>query len=174
MVARSRAGMLPVTWHPMEATRSGQLAGDVVGWHSALAGDDRAALIGHDWGAVTAYLIAAHRPELFRRIVTLAVPPATLVTSLAGRPAQLPRELPLLARQLRMSWYMFFQLLPGVSELALLRMIPRLWRAWSPGYDAWEDVPHVLAALPDPRHRTAALRYYRALLEPRNWKAPYV
>ncbi len=80
---------------------------------------------------------------------------------------------PLLARQLRMSWYMFFQLLPGISERALPRLIPLLWEAWSPGYAAEDDVQHVLAALADRRHRTAALRYYRALLLPWNRRAAY-
>jgi pimeloyl-ACP methyl ester carboxylesterase len=73
---------------------------------------------------------------------------------------------PLLARQLRMSWYMLFQLLPVISERALPRLIPYLWRSWSPGYTAEDDVQHVLAALPDAGHRTAALRYYRAFFLP--------
>jgi pimeloyl-ACP methyl ester carboxylesterase len=166
VVAPYARGYAPTDLAPDGSYEVAALARDVVGLHAALGGDDRAVLIGHDWGAVTAYLLAAYRPELFRRVVTLAIPPVELVAVIARRPARLPLELPLLARQLRMSWYMFFQLLPGISERSLPTLIPRLWEAWSPGYAAHEDVQHVLAALPDARHRTAALRYYRALLKP--------
>jgi pimeloyl-ACP methyl ester carboxylesterase len=173
VVAPYSRGYAPSDLAPDGSYEVGALARDVVGLRKTLGGDSRAVLIGHDWGAVTTYLLAAHRPELFRRVVTLAIPPVSLVASLAGRPAQLPRELPLLARQLRMSWYMFFQLLPGISERALPRLIPFLWKAWSPGYPAQDEVRHVLAALPDPGHRTAALRYYRALFLPWTRQAAY-
>jgi pimeloyl-ACP methyl ester carboxylesterase len=72
-----------------------------------------------------------------------------------------------------MSWYMFFQLLPGVSERSLSWLIPRLWAAWSRGYDAASDVADVLAALSGPGRATAALRYYRALFLPWMRSATY-
>src|SRR5215813_26829 len=56
----------------------GALAADAVALHEALGGDGNAVLIGHDWGAETAYPAAAHAPERWRRLVTLAVPPAGL------------------------------------------------------------------------------------------------
>jgi pimeloyl-ACP methyl ester carboxylesterase len=61
---------------------------------------------------------------------------------------------------------MLFQSMPWVSERALPRLIPRLWADWAPGYDAREDLADVFAALDTPERRTAALRYYRALLYP--------
>ena len=127
------------------------LARDALALREALGGDERAVLIGHDWGAVATYGAAG----AFRRAVTIAVAPPEVLVSV--------REPRLAARQLRMSWYMLFQQLPGISERALPRVIPRLWRDWSPGYDAREDVPAVLASLREPSHATAALRYYRAL-----------
>jgi pimeloyl-ACP methyl ester carboxylesterase len=63
-----------------------------------------------------------------------------------------------------MSWYFVFNQLPG-SERTLDRVIPKLWRDWSPGYDGREDVAHVLRALRDPGRRRAALRYYRNNLQ---------
>ncbi len=125
-------------------------------------GDDRSALIGHDWGAVAVHALAASTPERFARVVTLAIPPV--------RPPRSARDaiadLPLLVRQLGRSWYMFFQLLPGISERSLPWLIPRLWTAWSPGFDAAGDVVEVMAALHGPDRATAALRYYRALFLP--------
>jgi pimeloyl-ACP methyl ester carboxylesterase len=93
--------------------------------------------------------------------VTLAWPPAATLLSL--------RSAPLLAlRQARLSWYMLFQQLPIVSERVLPALIPRLWAAWSPGYDASEDLEHVGQSLHSRERRVAALGYYRALLQP--WK----
>ena len=43
--------------------------------HDALGGDERAVLVGHDWGAATAYGAAGHAPERWRRVVAMAVPP---------------------------------------------------------------------------------------------------
>jgi pimeloyl-ACP methyl ester carboxylesterase len=144
----------------------GALARDAVALHRHLGADAGAVLIGHDWGAVTAYVLAAQRPELFRRVVTLSTPPPRLLVSLARTPGRTLRELPGLARQALLSWYMYFQLLPVISEHALPRLIPTLWRTWSPGYEGGDDVVRARAALDPPERRTAALRYYRALLLP--------
>lgn len=63
-------------------------------------------LVGHDWGAAVAWLVAARRPELVRSLVALSVPhPGAMVA--AGR------------EQWRLSWYMGLFLLPGVAERQL-------------------------------------------------------
>jgi pimeloyl-ACP methyl ester carboxylesterase len=43
-------------------------------------------------------------------------------------------------------------------------VVPRLWRQWSPGYDADEDLEHVRAAIGAPERWKAALGYYRATI----------
>ncbi|MCW2777393.1 MAG: alpha/beta hydrolase [Frankiales bacterium] len=132
--------------------RAADLAQDVLALHAALGGDDRAVLVGHDWGAVTAYAVTAVAPDRFRHVVTLAVPPVQ---------ALLPPLPPLLlARQLRLSWYFAFNQLPG-AERTLGTVVPRLWRDWSPGYDGTDDVARVLASLDTLPRRRAALQYYR-------------
>lgn len=151
----------------------GALARDALALRRALAGDEPAVLIGHDWGAVTAYLAGSYAPGAFRRIVTMAVAPGPVLLAPLRSPQALARELPLVARQLRMSWYMFFQLLPGLSERSLPRLIPKLWADWSPGYDAHDDLLDVFAALAPPGHATAALRYYRALFLPWTRRGTY-
>ncbi len=157
VVAPFMRGYHPTGPAPDGAYQIGALARDALGVREALGGDGRAVLIGHDWGATAAYCAAVHRPGAFARVVTLAVPPPrAILATLSARPG-------LALRQLRLSWYMLFQQLPGVSEACLERLIPRLWAAWSPGYDAAEDIAHVWEALPSPAHRTAALRPYRAL-----------
>src|SRR5580700_6729929 len=53
----------------------GALIADTGALHQALGGDERAVLIGHDWGAITAYGAAAFEPNRWSRVVTGAVPP---------------------------------------------------------------------------------------------------
>ncbi|MFI5719224.1 alpha/beta fold hydrolase [Nocardia sp. NPDC051750] len=139
----------------------GALAYDAGALHHALGAPDDAVLIGHDWGALTANTIAAHPDCPFRRVVSLAVPP---VPAMRPRPATAARSVGAYLRQLRYSWYITFNQLPGVAERALDRLVPRLWHDWSPGYPAETDIAYALAAMPMGAHRTAALSYYRAFV----------
>ena len=113
-------------------------------------------IIGHDWGAMATYIAADHAPERWRRVVTMAVPPAG---SVAGGF--------LTYKQLQRSWYMFF-FQHGLADIAVgmndLAFIDGLWADWSPGYDASEDLPHVKDCLRDPANLAAAIGYYRATL----------
>jgi pimeloyl-ACP methyl ester carboxylesterase len=166
VVAPFMRGYAPTDLAPDGNYQVGALVRDVVESHVALGGDGRAVLIGHDWGGIAAYAGAAHARGRFRRVVVLAIPPMGDTLGLLLKPAWLAGNLPVLARQLRCSWYIFFQQLPGISEAALDKVIPRLWADWSPGYDATEDVARVFEALDSPARRTAALRYYRSLVQP--------
>lgn len=136
--------------------QTGVLALDACGLHEALGGGEDAVIIGHDWGAAATYGAAAWEPELWRKVVTLAVPPAAALA--AGF---------LTFDQLRRSWYMFFfqhPLADMVVTMDDLAFVDRLWSDWSPGYDATEDLAHVKDCLREPANLTAALGYYRATL----------
>jgi pimeloyl-ACP methyl ester carboxylesterase len=173
VVAPYMRGYAPTGLAPDGCYQIGALARDAADLHRALGGDEHAVLIGHDWGAEAAYAAAASRPELFRRVVTIAVPPGPVLLSPYRSVGGFIADLPLVSAQLRRSWYMFFQLLPVVSERSLGRLIPRLWRDWSPGYDAREDLEWVRCALAGPGAATAALRYYRAVFLPWMRSAEY-
>ena len=134
-------------------------AGDILDLHEALGADESAALVGHDWGAVAAWQVTATAPERFARYVAMSVPPPAAVVE----PLRSVGTLPIAARQLRMSWYFLFNQLPE-SERSLGWLIPKLWRDWSPGYDAREDLARVFEALRGTGRRRAALRYYRNTL----------
>lgn len=130
----------------------GALARDACRLHEALGGDPRAVIVGHDWGAMA----AGWQPNLWRRAVTLAVPPAGAM--FAGFASY---------DQLKRSFYMFFfqsPLAEGVVAADDLEFIERLWADWSPGYDARGDLPAVKDALRDPANLAAAIGYYRATL----------
>lgn len=139
----------------------GALMADAIALHAALGGDDRAALVGHDWGAITANALGANPRSPYARIVSMAVPPLELVDV---------RNPLVLLRQLRMSWYLGFNQLPLLPERLAEPLVRKLWRDWSPGYDAGQDVAHVLDALAGRANRAAAVGYYRALRTP--WRVP--
>ena len=162
VVAPYMRGYAPTDLAPDRCYQVGALARDAIEAHEALGGDRHAVLIGHDWGAVATYAVAAHSPELFARVVTLAIPPA----GAALRGIVAPPNLPLIARQLWCSRYMAFQQLPVISERSLDRLIPRLWADWSPGYDSTWDVARVREALAEGPNLHAAVGYYRAMLDP--------
>jgi pimeloyl-ACP methyl ester carboxylesterase len=131
------------------------LAADANALHDALDGDGEAVLVGHDWGAMTAYAAGTAAPDRWQRIVAMAVPPPAVAAGAFFRYAQVKR-----------SFYIFlFQ--TGLAELVVpaddLAFLDGLWRDWSPSYDAATDLSHVKAALRDPANLAAAIGYYRAM-----------
>jgi pimeloyl-ACP methyl ester carboxylesterase len=155
-VAPFTRGYAPTDLAPNDSYLIADQAADILALHTALGGDDNSVLIGHDWGAVATWAVTDREPSRFRSYVCIAVPPTAALVKVFTKLQTLPVGL----RQSRMSWYFLYNQLPG-SERGLDRVIPKLWRDWSPGYDAREDIAHVFHALPDPGRRRAALRYYR-------------
>ncbi len=66
---------------PIEAYNIFQLTGDMVGLVKAL-GEEKAFIIGHDWGAVVAWHCALLRPDIFPAVIALSVP---FLPRLAGK-----------------------------------------------------------------------------------------
>ncbi len=137
--------------------QSGVLGVDANALHEALGGDERAVLIGHDWGAAGVYAAAALEPSRWSKVVAMSVPCANAI----------PVAFLTQPRQLKLSWYMFFFQSP-LADLVVpgndMAFIDMLWADWSPGYDASDDLPRLKAALADPANLAAALGYYRATL----------
>ena len=134
----------------------GTLADDAIALHEVLGGDGHAVLIGHDWGAEAAYTAAVAAPDCWRRLVTLAVPPAALDPVLFSDYEQLKRF-----------FYIFlFRDSPGLAEKIVaadgMAFIRRLRQDWSPGFDAADCLEHVRESLADPASLSAAISYYRA------------
>ena len=134
------------------------IALDALALADALAPDDDAVLIGHDWGAIAAYVAVGHRPDRFSKLVTMAVPhQAALMARFLSTPEQLKR-----------SWYIFFFQTP-LAEMVVpmndFAVVDLLWRDWSPGL---VPDPAFLRSLKDtlgsPGSTEAAIGYYRAML----------
>lgn len=144
-----------------------QLAEDVLGWMDVL-GLRKAHLVGHDWGALMGYTLAALAPERLHSLVTLAVPhPKAAVAGLLTE-----------TEQLRNSWYSFFFQVRLVSDAALrwndFQLIEKLWSDWSPGW-AWpaEEMEALKRTFRQPGVARAALGYYRDFFRfwsPTNWR----
>jgi pimeloyl-ACP methyl ester carboxylesterase len=92
--------------------------------------DERAVLIGHDWGAVASYGAVASDPTAFRRLVAMAAPPAGALAAMFSY------------RQLKRSFYIWLIQQVGLPETVLLEpgFWESLWADWSPGYAAHEDI----------------------------------
>lgn len=116
----------------------------------AALGVERAHVVGHDWGAAVAWVMAALVPQLVDRLVVLSV----------GHPAGF-RAAPV--RQREMSWYMLLFQFRGVAEEALQRDDWRLFRELlrSDG-----DIERYIADLSRPGALTASLNWYRANVPP--------
>jgi pimeloyl-ACP methyl ester carboxylesterase len=154
-VAPFMRGYAPTAVPADGAYQLGALIADAVALHEVLGGGGDAVLIGQDWGAEAAYGAAAHAPERWRRLVTLAVPPASLDPVLFSDYEQLKRF-----------FYLFLFRDPlGFADALVagdgMSFLDRLWQDWSPGYDAGEDLARVKESLRQPANLAAAIGYYR-------------
>ncbi|WP_396450877.1 alpha/beta fold hydrolase [Actinomadura sp.] len=156
-VAPFMRGYAPTSVPQDGAFQTGALAADAVALHEALGGGPDAVLIGHDWGAFTAYGAANAAPERWRRVVAMSVPPVSVMGT-----AFFDYE------QLKRSFYIFVFQTP-LAEAALDRaFVEGLWRDWSPadGRDRTADIDHAMDCLAAPANVEAAIGYYRAMLDP--------
>ena len=162
VVAPFSRGYAPTDLAPDGCYQLGALVCDVLDLHEALGGDDRAVLVGHDWGAMTAYGVGALPDSPFARVVAMSVPPDATSRRVYRQPGAVGRGL----RQLRCSWYILFNQIPGLAERVFLPLVRRLWADWSPGFDATAELANVARALPTVERRAAAVGYYRAFVQP--------
>ncbi|RXJ73574.1 hypothetical protein CS022_08710 [Veronia nyctiphanis] len=128
---------------------------DVNAWIKQL-GEEKVHLIGHDWGAIIAYLFANEYPDKLLSLTTIAIPPLHhFEWALIKHP-----------KQLLLSWYTLFFHLWGISDWWLERnnwaFVDTLWRNWSPDWEASsETLNSVKQTLSQPGVKKAVLGYYR-------------
>lgn len=154
-VAPFMRGYAPTSIPADGAYQTGALAADANALHEALGGGPDAVLIGHDWGAATTYGAIAAAPERWRKAVTLALPPIPAL--LAGFMSY---------EQLKRSFYIFLFQTPLAEQAVNREFIAGLWRDWSPGYHATDDIKYVMDCLRTPENVAAVIGYYRAMLDP--------
>jgi pimeloyl-ACP methyl ester carboxylesterase len=127
----------------------GRSAGDMVAVLDALE-IERADVVGHDFGAVVAWVLAARFPDRVERLVAMSV----------GHPAT-ARERTMEDRE--KAWYQLLFQFPDVAEPLLQRDDWKLFREWLRGEG---DLEQYLVDLSPPGALTAGLNWYRANLAP--------
>jgi len=170
VIAPFMRGYVPSSLPRDGAYHIGALMADALAVRWASDPTDADVVIGHDWGAVVANGLAAMPDSPFCKAVIMSVPPAA---TLHGSPADAHGRLALLRlvpAQLLRSWYIGYFQLPVLPERSASWIVPLLWRRWSPGYSAAEDLRHVDASIGAPDRWRAALGVYRATI--RNSRPP--
>ena len=147
----------------------GAVMDDALRVRTAAGGTERDVVIGHDWGALAATGLAAMPDSPFAKAVIMSVPPPAAFSPI-GRIVDRGRLVRTLPRQVLRSWYIMYFQLPWFPERSASWIVPRLWRRWSPGYRAEQDLRHVDAAIGTPQSWRAALGTYRATV--RNTRPP--
>jgi pimeloyl-ACP methyl ester carboxylesterase len=140
-----------------------RLAGDVLALADA-ADAGKVHVVGHDFGAAVAWLLAARSPGRLFSVTSLATP----------HPKAFMRSMRSSAQPLQ-SWYMLFFQLPRLPEMGLagpaqpvLRRIVRRSGLADGQFDRY------LSLLTQPGAATGALNWYRALPFLPHWRMPYV
>jgi pimeloyl-ACP methyl ester carboxylesterase len=129
-----------------------RLAGDVLALADA-AGVERFHLLGHDWGGIVGWHLAATYPDRVRTLSVASAPhPRALIRAMAGRQAV-------------NSWYMGFFQLPGLAERALTRNDGATTRRLATA-SGMRDPEAAVRLLAEPGAATATINWYRAVRSP--------
>src|SRR5712671_4828679 len=137
--------------------RMEHLTADMAGLIEAL-GEEKAIVVGHDWGGGVAWAMALEYPRIVDRLIILNCPhPGLFMHALRSN-----------VRQLMRSWYMLFFQLPLLPEWAFRAhdgaIIKQLFTGAAIRKDTFSahDILEYKNALQRPGAMTAALNYYRA------------
>ncbi|HSO11330.1 MAG TPA: alpha/beta hydrolase [Anaerolineales bacterium] len=134
------------------------LVDDIIGLIDAL-GYEKVNLVGHDWGAVVAWILAIKYPERLHKLGIMNVP----------HPAVMKRFLTRDFEQIRRSWYVFFFQLPWIPEAGMRQ------NDWRGAVGALrgsgkihsftnEDIKKYKEAWSQPDAMTSMINWYRAVI----------
>ena len=131
-----------------------ELVGDVLGMATAL-GYERFHLVGHDWGAAVAWILASSAPERIRSLVALSTPHMTAFASALSDPN---------SAQSQASSYMTMFRSAGSEQLFLANEAQLLKSILSQFSSSETDLDVYLSVLGTPDALRAALNWYRAAI----------
>lgn len=122
---------------------------DIIGFLDKLSLNE-VSLIGHDWGAAVAWVLAAYHPERVTKLISMSV-------GCPGASGQRTIE------QRERFWFFYFFQFEGIAEAWLQYDNWKLFREWSRGEG---DTEKYIQDLSRPGALTAALNWYRANVKP--------
>lgn len=142
----------------IEAYNIDELAADIVGLIDA-AGEEKAFIVGHDWGAAVAWWLAAKYPERISKLVVMNVP----------HPLVMLKHVRSSFAQMRKSWYIGFFQVPFLPEFLIgLRnwdgAANMLQRSSRPGTFTDNDLQHYREAWSQPNAFRSMINWYRAMV----------
>jgi pimeloyl-ACP methyl ester carboxylesterase len=114
----------------------------------------RAHLVGHDWGAALAWILASLSPGSVDHLAALST----------GNPVTFRRT----PQQHEKSWYILLFQFPGIAERWLTEHNWANFRTWA----RHPDADQVIAELEANGSLTPGLNWYRANMPPESWVAP--
>lgn len=134
------------------AYRMSELTKDVLALADAVAPGGRVHVVGHDWGAVPAWLLAAHHPERVATLTAVSVPhPRSFLAAMVR------------SSQVLHSWYMAAFQLPWLPELLLasrLRLADQVVASFGM---TEEDRARFRSEIVEDGALTGGLNWYRAM-----------
>jgi len=140
----------------IKAYRVDELVKDILGLIDALD-YEKVNLVGHDWGAGVAWMLAHQHPERLQRLSILNVPHPLVMRRFVQRDFE----------QMRRSWYIFFFQLPWLPEAGMRadnwRGMARALRGSGKIHTFTnEDIERYKEAWSQPGAITAMINWYRA------------
>lgn len=119
-------------------------------------GREKAAIVGHDWGAAIAWATAVKHPEIVWKLCALQVPPVSIWQKNQT------------FKQFLASWYMFFFQIPRLPEWIISRndfeILAKSLKTSTaqPGVFTDEDIAEYKKAWKETDRLSSAINYYRA------------
>ncbi len=160
VVAPMMRGYEPGSQSPRDLYHLIHLAADVFAWMKEL-NTKQCHLVGHDWGALTAYVAAALQPKKFASLTTLAIPHLRRgIQGVADVPGQLVKSSYILLMQ-------FARIAEGIVARDDYAFVETLWKSWSPDWQyTAADIEQVKSTFREEGVVHATTQYYRCLLQP--------
>jgi pimeloyl-ACP methyl ester carboxylesterase len=141
---------------PLEPFDAEDVTHDIASLVRAL-GEDKAFIVGHDWGALATMNVAAVYPEVVRRAVSIGAGHPRTAVDIFKNPSQL-----------HYAFHVWLFQLEGFAEFALrnddFALVDYLWAHWSSQPPDPEHIARVKKTLNEPGVVEAALAYYRGLV----------